>query len=148
MGLESLMFLCSITPEGQLLTVGSTYFLIGYTGLHSLLPNLAHLVGPIAGTAPGFFHPLALSLLSMAVLTNSSSRAVVCFSWLMIDTFFEYCQKYGDELAQYVPLWFEQIPVLKNLDDFIRLGTFDLNDLVAIICGSLTALFNRCTNVK
>jgi len=127
----------------------STYFLIGYPELHSVLPNLTHLLRPIASTAPEFFHPLALSLLSMAVLTNTRSRVVVCFSWLTIDAFFECCQKYGEELAQYIPLWFEQVPVLKKLDDFIRLGTFDSSDLIAILCGTLTALIiNVLTSSK
>jgi hypothetical protein len=118
---------------------GSAYFL---EKLHSFLPSLStgyHPFGKLGGFAPDFFHPLGFALISMAFFAGRSSRVVLCLVWLGIDAVFEIAQAFGHTLAQHVPLWFSHIPVLDNLASYLRKGTFDVFDLVAIALGSTTA---------
>lgn len=42
---------------------------------------------------------------------------------------------------EYIPQWFEKVPILENLRNYLVNGRFDIYDLVAIGLGSLTAFF-------
>jgi hypothetical protein len=42
-------------------------------------------------------------------------------------------------LAQYLPKWFQGIPILENFGNYLVNGRFDIYDLLAIGLGSLTA---------
>jgi hypothetical protein len=120
--------------------VGSTYFLYDFKAVQSVLPRAPGLYGQFGGFAPEFFHPLAFSLISMALVSSRKARIVICISWFAINFMFELGQRCGAELAEYLPKWFDTLPVFGTLRIFFLNGRFDVYDLVAICLGSLTAL--------
>jgi hypothetical protein len=138
--LAGLIFLCLGVIEylaGR--PAGSAYFL---EKLSAFLPSFSvihHPFGKLGGFAPDFCHPLGFSLISMAFFSGRSSRINLCLLWFAIDSVFEIAQKFGKVLAEYVPGWFNHIPVLDNLASYLRKGTFDVYDLIAIVLGSAMA---------
>lgn len=121
--------------------VGSTYFLSKFRTIQSFLHHIPNLYGKLGIFAPEFFHPLALSLISMALVSSRKSRIIICLLWFSVDSVFEFGQRYGTELAQYLPTWFQKIPILENLRNYLVNGRFDVYDLMAIGLGSLAAFF-------
>ncbi len=118
---------------------GSAYFLEKLGFLLPSLPVNWHPFGKLSGFAPDFFHPLGFSLISMAFFSGRQWRVALCLVWFGIDSIFEIAQKFGDLLARHVPGWFSHIPVLDNLASYLRKGTFDVYDLLAIALGSAAA---------
>lgn len=121
--------------------VGSAYFLSPINGAVLYLHNMVNPYGKLGFVAPDFFHPLAFALICMALLPNKLRyRIAICLAWFGIDAALELAQKYGTHLAVYLPQWFEKIPVIENFQNYLVHGTFDSHDVLAIGCGTLTAL--------
>ena len=130
----TLEYLCSRPP-------GSAVFLEPFQPIIHILHDKINPYGKLGFLAPDFFHPLAFALLCMALLPDTlRNRIGICVAWLGIDAAFELAQKYGTYLSAFLPGWFENVPLLENLDHYITSGTFDVLDLLAITCGALTAL--------
>jgi hypothetical protein len=121
--------------------IGSAYFLNKFKALQSILHHFPNLYGKLGMFAPEFFHPLAFSLICMAFVSSRKSRMMICFAWFGVDSVFESSQKYGPQLVEYLPKWFGKVPILENLGNYLVNGRFDINDLIAIGLGSLTAFF-------
>lgn len=121
--------------------IGSTYFLNKFKSIQSILHHFPNLYGKLGMFAPEFFHPLAMSLMSMAFFSSRKSKIIVCLAWLGVDSIFELSQRYAIHLIKYLPKWFETVPILENLDNYLFNGRFDIYDLVAIGLGSSTAFF-------
>jgi hypothetical protein len=119
--------------------IGSTYVLHNFTSVHTFFHRLPNLYGKLGLFAPEFFHPLALSLISMSLVSNRKSKKMVCCVWLVIDSIFELGQIIGVESIELLPKWFMSFPVSKDFMDFFVYGTFDIYDLVAVGLGSFTA---------
>jgi glycopeptide antibiotics resistance protein len=47
-----------------------------------------------------------------------------------------------------VPDWFSGIPFLENSKNYFSSGTFDVNDLVAIVFGTIIAYFVLSITIK
>jgi hypothetical protein len=121
--------------------MGSTYFLAQFKAIQSFFHHMPNVYGKLGIFAPEFFHALALCLISMAFFSTRRSRITICIVWFSIDSVFELGQRYGAQLAEHIPQWFEKVPVLENLGNYLVNGRFDMYDLAAIGLGSLTALF-------
>ena len=121
--------------------MGSTYFLAKFEAIQSFFHHMPNVYGKLGLFAPEFFHALALCLISMAFFSSRRSRITICLAWFSIDSVFELGQRYGAQLAAHIPQWFDKVPVLENLRNYLVNGKFDLYDLVAIGLGSLTAFF-------
>lgn len=121
--------------------IGSTYFLYKFKVIQSFFHHMPNLYGKVGIFAPEFFHPLALSLISMALFSTRKARMVICIAWFTVDSMFELGQKYGTQLLEWSPKWFETVPILENLENFLVNGRFDIYDLMAISLGSLSAFF-------
>jgi hypothetical protein len=117
----------------------SVYFLEKLKGLLPTFTIAPHPYGWLGAFAPDFFHPLGFSLISMAFFKRRSSRVLLCILWLVFDSLFEIAQRYGRALSQHVPQWFSRVPFLENLASYLRNGTFDPYDLLAIALGSAAA---------
>lgn len=121
--------------------IGSVYFLRKFPAVQSFFQQIPNLYGKLGIFAPEFFHALALCLISMAFFSSRKSRITTCLVWLSIDSVFELGQRYGVQLAEYIPQWFGTVPILENLSNYLINGVFDFYDLLAIGLGSLTAFF-------
>jgi len=119
--------------------IGSAYFLAKFPALQSFFHQAPNVYGAPGIVAAEFFHALGFSLISMAFFSGRKARIRICILWFSIDSLFELGQKYGTRLAGYIPKWFESVPILENLRDYLVNGTFDSYDLLAIGLGSLTA---------
>jgi len=121
--------------------IGSTYFLYKFKSIQLFFHHMPNLYGKMGIFAPEFFHPLALSLISMALVSSRKSRMAICIAWFTVDSMFELGQKYGTLLMEYLPKWFGTVPILENLKSYFVNGRFDICDLIAIGLGSFTAFF-------
>lgn len=121
--------------------IGSVYFLRKFPAVQSFFQQMPNLYGKLGVFAPEFFHALAFCLISMAFFSSKKSRIAICLSWFSVDSIFELGQRYGIQLVEYLPKWFETVPMLENLRNYLVNGRFDIYDLVAIGLGSLTAFF-------
>ena len=119
--------------------IGSAYFLAKFPALQSFFHQAPNVYGKLGVVAPEFFHALGFCLISMAFFSTRKAKISICILWFSIDSVFELAQKYGTHLAGYIPKWFESVPILENLRDYLVNGTFDSYDLLAIGLGSLTA---------
>ena len=121
--------------------IGSTYFLRNFPAIQSFFHHMPNLYGKLGVFAPEFFHAAAFCLISMAFFSGRKSRITICLFWFSIDSVFELGQRYGVQLAEHIPQWFEKAPILENLRNYLVNGRFDIYDLMAIGLGSLTAFF-------
>lgn len=120
--------------------VGSAYFLLRLRTVHIFFNRLPDILGHLGFYAPGFLHTLAFSLISAAILWAKKAKMAVCSVWLGIDLFFEVAQKFGHQIANYLPKRFAELPGIREIIGFLVFGTFDVYDLIAISIGGLLAI--------
>lgn len=98
--------------------------------------------GPLAESLPTFAHVFALSLLSVAWFGAGKRAALpACLIWLAVDSAFEVGQhpQIAERLVQFIPAWFEGLPILGQADAYFLSGTFDTRDLISIAVGAAAA---------
>lgn len=96
------------------------------------------------GSLPSFLHVIAMTLMTYAVLGVGKSRVLLATSsWIIVDSLFEIAQYHAlsSRLILWIPDWFQTIPVLDNLRPHLQRGTFDPIDLLAIVCGGVSAWY-------
>ena len=117
-----------------------TYFVysIGVNiSLHNILPNLFGLLG---NSLPAFIHVFSFALITAGVVScRKRGWLIICFGWFLIDSAFEFGQKFSTWTLKLIPDSFESIPILENTKGFFLRGTFDVYDLVAMAIGAITA---------
>jgi hypothetical protein len=126
-----------------------TYFIYS-TGvnisLHNILPNV---FGTIGNSLPAFIHVFAFALITAGVIScGKRGWLIICFSWVLIDSAFELGQKFSTWTVRLIPDFFESIPILENTKAFFLRGTFDVNDLVAMAIGAITAYAVLTATIK
>jgi hypothetical protein len=117
-----------------------TYFVYS-TGvnisLYNILPNVFGLLG---NSLPAFIHVFAFALITAGVVScGKRGWLIICFTWFLIDSAFEFGQKFSTWTVNFIPGSFESIPILENTKAFFLQGTFDVHDLVAMAIGAITA---------
>jgi len=131
------------------LVVGTLVYVLDRSGdsvpFFSLV-NIAHLLPSIFGrmgdSLPTFAHAFAFSVLTAVWLGgHERARLSACLMWFGIDTAFEAGQhpQVAERLAQFVPGWFEHLPILEQADSYFLSGTFDAGDLISIAAGAAAA---------
>ena len=117
-----------------------TYFVYSLglnISLHNVLPNL---FSPLGDVLPAFIHVFAFALITAGLLSSGKKGyLIICLSWFLIDTVFEFGQKYSDWPLKLILDFFESIPILENAKSFFLRGTFDVYDLVAMALGVVAA---------
>ena len=98
--------------------------------------------GQLGWYLPTFTHTFAFSLFTSAVLEPWRwSGLAACTGWWLTASLFEIAQ--GDTwsavIADAVPEWFSDWPVLDNLADYFSAGRLDPGDLLSIALGSVCA---------
>jgi hypothetical protein len=126
-----------------------TYFVyksFGNVSLHNFLPNL---FGFIGNSLPSFAHVFAFILITAGFL-NCQKRGcvIICVCWFLTDVIFEVGQKFKAFSSSMVPDWFSRIVYLENGKKYFLSGTFDFNDVTAIIFGVILAYFFLSITIK
>lgn len=107
--------------------------------LYKLIPNI---FGPLSANLPTFFHPFAFILIIAGLLsTEIKGSIIISIAWLITCCVFELAQKYNSFLLRIIPAWFNKVPILENTGNYFIHGTFDIRDILAIVAGSVAALF-------
>lgn len=116
-----------------------TYF-ISYFFKFSLFDILPPVFGIIGHNLPTFIHVFSFTLITAGILKcGRVGGLIVCSVWVLINSAFEFGQKFNDWSASLVPDWFAGIPFLENTRDYFLHGTFDYLDLAAVAVGAITA---------
>lgn len=108
--------------------------------------------GVIGNHVPTFVHTFSFTLLTSALLTPWRWSAVTaCLLWWLIGSGFEIAQRdaWAKVIAEQVPDWFAEWPLLNNVAGYFSAGRFDAIDLLSISLASLSAyvvirLSTRC----
>lgn len=109
---------------------------------YSFANESSAIFGQIGGYLPDFLHVYAFILLSCAALRPDRMGVIkISALWFLLDLFFEAGQHpaIASQLANNVPGWFLQVPILENTSAYFRRGAFDPIDMVAITLGSIAA---------
>ena len=104
-----------------------------------LLPSL---FGRLGDNLPTFAHVFAFGLLTAACLGGGRRAGLLaCLSWFGIDTAFEVGQHpwLAEQVVQFIPGWFERLPILQYAEAYFISGTFDVRDLMSIAAGAIAA---------
>ena len=107
--------------------------------LHDTLPSL---FGRFGASLPTFTHVFAFILITAGLINcRKKGYLIITLCWFMIDSVFEFGQKFSETAVKWVPSWFSGIPFLENTENYFRSGTFDWIDIATIFLGSLSAYF-------
>jgi hypothetical protein len=114
--------------------------------LHNTLPNL---FGFIGNSLPSFVHVFSFILITAGLLHCQKRGCIfICSCWFLTDLLFELGQKFKALSLAMVPDWFSEIFFLENSKNYFLSGTFDLNDLTAIVLGTILAYFALSITIK
>ena len=98
--------------------------------------------GIVAGALPSFFHVYAFTLLTAALLASRPRSALLSGTiWFSVDALFEIAQHPALTrfLVPRLPAWFKGVPVLENVASYLKHGTFDPLDILALALGAVAA---------
>lgn len=97
--------------------------------------------GSLTGVLPEFLHVFAFILLTAAVVRRPPRPVSICAFWLGTETLFEVGQHplLAPYMAETLPTWLGQLPILSRTANYFLQGTFDPWDFVAIALGTLAA---------
>jgi len=140
--LGTLVYLIDRSPD-------QTYFVhksFVNISLHNTLPNL---FGFIGNSLPSFIHVFSFILITAGLLCcQKRGYITICAFWFLTDIAFELGQKFKIFSLEIIPDWFSGILFLENSKKYFLLGTFDLNDLIAIVFGTILAYFALSITIK
>ena len=126
-----------------------TYFVYRFCrilSLHNILPNI---FGSLGGSLPDFVHVFSFILITDGILSCGKRVCfLISFSWLLIDCAFKLGQKYSSLALKMIHGWFSRIPILEATEGYFRKGTWDINDIIAMILGTTVAYFVLLSTMK
>lgn len=129
----SLVYIVDRPPEHTFLIAGC---MPGIT-LHHSLPNL---FGPLGNSLADFAHVFAFIMITAGILSCTGKGAILVSAfWFCVDSLFEIGQKFSRVATDFLPSWFDAVPILDRASCFFRTGTFDWLDLAAIFMGAVSA---------
>ena len=105
--------------------------------LYNILPNI---FGTAGNFLPTLIHVFSFILIT-AGLINCGKRGnlIICGVWFIIDTAFEFGQKFHLLTVKIIPHWFADIPIIGNTKNYFLQGTFDPHDIASIALGAVMA---------
>jgi len=125
--LGTIVYLVDRPPE-------HTYFVYisGFKiSLYNTLPNI---FGAIGNSLPAFIHVFSFILITAGLIScHKTGFLIICLSWFLVDCAFELGQKFNSLFLKIIPGWFAGIPFIENMKNYFVYGTFDINDLIAIV---------------
>lgn len=120
-----------------------TYFISKYLSNIYLFNSVPSALRIIGNNLPEFIHPFSFILITAGVMAfkNKRSYVFICLGWFLLNSIFEFGQKFSQMSLKLIPDWFEGIPFLENSRNYFLYGTFDILDLIAILLGSIAAYY-------
>jgi hypothetical protein len=95
----------------------------------------------VYGSLPSFVHIVAFSMITSSIIGETPiSDLIVCLVWLFIEVLFEFAQGYKS-LVLTCLIYMSKLPFHDTMTTYIVYGTFDVNDLVALLLGSLITYY-------
>jgi hypothetical protein len=126
-----------------------TYFVFATPFNISLFKTLPNLFGHIGNSLPSFIHVFSFILLTAGIIPCRKKGFLnVCMFWFSIDCVFELGQKFSSFTLEIIPSWFSSVPFLENTRNYFFYGTFDFDDLFAILIGTVIAYFVLLFTIK
>jgi hypothetical protein len=126
-----------------------TYFVYRYgqiLSLHKIAPNI---FGPFGNSLPDFIHVFSFILITAGIVScGKRGCLIISLSWLIIDCAFELGQRYHSLPLKIIPDWFSGIPILEATKGYFLTGTFDFNDIVALLLGTSIAYLVLVTTIR
>jgi len=113
----------------------------------SLGDTLPPVFGRLGESLPTFSHVFAFSVLTAAWFGGGTRAGLwACVGWFGVDTAFEAGQhpQIAEGLVQFIPDWFEDLPILAQAGSYFVSGTFDGWDLISIAIGAAVAYIAVC----
>jgi hypothetical protein len=108
---------------------GSSYVNL-YFSFYQSLPSI-----PFINNLPSFFHVFAFSLLTVSVLGTFRYTFLTCSVWVLLNLLFELGQHSSVvNVLSAKAIWLPSV-----LNNYFRLGTFDIGDMVFCVVGALGA---------
>ena len=91
---------------------------------------------------PSFIHVLAMSLISIGIVNvRVCYRYIFPIGWMIVGSLFEIGQYFHPNIGAILPAsWASALP-FRYLDNYLKLGTFDYQDIAAGFAGMLVAIF-------
>jgi len=127
----------------------ATYLVYRYgqgLSLHKIVPNI---FGSFGNSLPDFIHVFSFILITGGILScGKKGSLIISLSCLIIDCAFELGQRYNSLALKMIPDWFSGIPILEAVKGYFMKGTFDFNDIVALLLGALTAYLVLLTTMS
>jgi hypothetical protein len=108
----------------------------------SLGAGMPPVFGAIGDHLPTFAHTFAFTLFTSALLEPWRWSAITaCAGWWVVGSLFEIAQSdpLATTIAERVPGWFADWPILDNVPGYFIAGHFDFPDLVSIGIGAVCA---------
>ena len=126
-----------------------TYFVYKSFVNISLFNTLPNLFGFIGNSLPSFIHVFSFILITAGLLCcQKRGHITICAFWFFTNIAFELGQKFKIFSLEIIPDWFSGMLFLENSKKYFLLGTFDFNDLTAIVFGTLSAYFILSITLK
>jgi hypothetical protein len=119
------------------------YIVPNYFSSLQLPENILILTNFMGNQLPDAIHPFAFILITSGLLylDNKIIQFFLCIGWFFLECFFELGQLFKEHSIRIIPSWFEGIPFLENTTNFFSGGTFDVNDLLSFLVGSVAAFY-------
>jgi hypothetical protein len=118
----------------------ATYFVYRYgrmLSLHKIVPNV---FGSFGNSLPDFVHVFSFILITAGLVPcGKRGYLIISLSWLIIDCAFEMGQRYPSLALKMIPDWFSGVPMLEAARGYFLKGTFDINDIIALLLGASIA---------
>ena len=128
----------------------STYFVYQYARILNIYKIAPNIFGPFGNSLPDFVHVFSFILITTGIISCGGKRGclLVALGWLIIDCAFELGQLYHSLPLEMIPDWFSGIPVLEATKGYFLMGTFDLNDITALLLGSSIAYLVSVATIR
>lgn len=119
-----------------------TYFILkNYLNIN-FYGTIPKLFGSIGNNLPAYIHVFSFIMMTASFLRYSKrSYIFICLFWFFVDFMFELGQKFKFYSLSMIPEYFSKIPFLDSAQNYFLKGTYDFLDLIAVVCGTLTAYF-------
>jgi hypothetical protein len=98
------------------------------------------LFGTLGNYLPAFLHTLAFALFANAI-AGRRYIGLMCIGWFVAEAFLELAQidAIAFRIAEQLPGWFYEWPILENVSSHFLTGYFDTLDIVFLMLGCITA---------
>ncbi len=117
-----------------------TYFVYNSSVNFSLYNDFPKIFGNIGNNLSAFIHVFSFIMITAGFIScHKRGYFVICMFWFLVDILFELGQRFSSFFVNFIPDFFEKIPIANHFENYFTFGTFDFFDLFAITIGTAAA---------